>query len=300
MSLSVATRRRNHHGAWRGRRSQAQGERRAGTVLAVPELPEVEMVRRGLEPLVNGRSITDAGSHPSAKFAPAVEAVGRRIERVDRRGKYLLLALDDGRSLVIHLGMTGRLRVGPPTEPPSTYLRAWWALDAGDVLEFHDVRRFGRIAVVGEDRSSLPTLAALGPEPFDAAFTPESLWASLRRSSIRVKTQLLGQRVVAGVGNIYADEALWRAGIHPSARSVSRPACVRLHRAIIEVLAAGIDNGGTTLRDYRTVDGSSGQNQHHLDCYGRAGEPCNRCATELRRTVIDGRSSTWCPRCQRR
>ena len=115
-----------------------------------------------------------------------------------------------------------------------------------------------------------------------------------------MKTQLLQQRAVAGVGNIYADEALWRAGVDPAARKVTRPQAARLHAAIREVLAAALANGGTTLRDYRTVDGGTGSNQHHLDCYGRAGEPCTRCATTLRRKVLDGRGTTWCPVCQRR
>lgn len=273
----------------------------------MPELPEVETVRRGLEPLVAGRRITDAGSHPSAKFTAATEAIGARITTVERRGKYLLFALDDERRLVAHLGMTGQFRVRPPEGPePSDatggdpYLRAWWSLSDHHILEFRDVRRFGRIAVVGQDLSSLPTLAALGPEPFDPAFTAEHLWSTLRRSQIRVKTQLLGQRVVAGVGNIYADEALWRAQVHPSSRRISRPAAGRLRDAIVDVLAEGIDNGGTTLRDYRTVEGGEGANQHHLDCYGRAGLPCPRCDTELRRSVVDGRGTTHCPTCQRR
>ena len=160
-------------------------------------------------------------------------------------------------------------------------MRAWWALDDGEVLELRDVRRFGRVAVVPRGRhDALPTLAALGPEPFAETFTPEVLWQGLRRSRLRVKTQLLQQRAVAGVGNIYADEALWRAGVDPAARKVTRPQAARLHAAIREVLAAGLANGGTTLRDYRTVDGGTGSNQHHLDCYGRAGQPCNRCGDD--------------------
>lgn len=266
----------------------------------MPELPEVETVRRGLKPLLVGTSFVDAGAHPSPKFTPALEAVGRSVEGVGRRGKYLLLALDDARTLVIHLGMTGQLRVDGPDAAPDPYDRAWWRLDDGRRFAFRDVRRFGRLAVVGDDRSALPTLAALGPEPFDPTFTPLGLWRDLRRSQVRVKTQLLGQRVVAGVGNIYADEALWRARVHPAARQVSRPAAARLHAAIVEVLDQGIANGGTTLRDYRTVEGGSGANQHRLDCYGRAGEPCARCDTELRRTVVDARGTTWCPACQRR
>lgn len=270
---------------------------------SMPELPEVETVRRGLEPVVVGRRILDAGAHPSAKFSAATEAIGARITAADRRGKYLLFPLDDGRRLVAHLGMTGQFRLrtpGPSHADDDPYVRAWWLLDDHQTLEFRDVRRFGRIAVVGQDLSSLPTLAALGPEPFDPTFTGEHLWSALRRSQIRVKTQLLGQRVVAGVGNIYADEALWRAQVHPSSRRISRPAAGRLRDAIVDVLAEGIDNGGTTLRDYRTVEGGEGANQHHLDCYGRAGLPCPRCQTELRRSVVDARGTTHCPTCQRR
>ncbi|MEO6987077.1 MAG: bifunctional DNA-formamidopyrimidine glycosylase/DNA-(apurinic or apyrimidinic site) lyase [Aquihabitans sp.] len=266
----------------------------------MPELPEVETVRRGLDPLVRGRSLVDAWGHPSAKFASATDAIGCEVEGVDRRGKYLLLRLDDARTLVIHLGMTGQLRVAPAEIPPDPYDRAWWLMSDRHRLCYRDVRRFGRIAVLGDDLRALPTLAALGPEPFDPAFSPEHLWRSLRASSAQIKTQLLNQRVVAGVGNIYADEALWRAQVRPSSRTISRPAAERLHQAIIDVLQEGIDNGGTTLRDYRTVDGGTGTNQHQLDCYGRAGEPCPRCGAPLRRTIVDARSTTWCPICQRR
>jgi formamidopyrimidine-DNA glycosylase len=289
-------------------------------VLVVPELPEVETVRRGLQPLVTGRSVVDAWGHPSPKFAGAVDAVGAAVTGVGRRGKYLLLALEPvdldpvdggpaGLDLVIHLGMTGQLRVEPAppdapadaaAKPGGAHDRAWWAFDDGTRLVLRDVRRFGRVAVVGSDRAALPTLAALGPEPFDPAFTPAHLWAALGRSTARVKTQLLSQRPVAGVGNIYADEALWQARIHPGARSVSRPAAARLHAALVEVLEQGVRNGGTTLRDYRTVAGGSGANQHELACYGRAGAPCLRCGTTLRRSVLDGRGTTHCPTCQRR
>ncbi len=266
----------------------------------VPELPEVETVRRGLEPVLIGRRFVDGGAHPSAKFASATDAIDRTVCAVGRRGKYLLLGLDDDRTLVVHLGMTGQFRVHeePPAEDP--HVRAWWLLDDGRTLEFRDVRRFGRIAVVDQDLSGLPTLAALGPEPFDEAFTPDGLWLDVNRSQARVKTQLLGQRVVAGVGNIYADEALWRARVHPAKRTISRPAATRLRDAVRDVLAEGIEHGGTTLRDYRTVEGGEGANQHRLDCYGRSGLPCTRCGTELRRSVIDGRGTTHCPTCQRR
>lgn len=266
----------------------------------VPELPEVETVRRGLEPLVCHARIVAAGGHPSAKFASATETIGTTIETVRRRGKYLVMDLDDERHLIVHLGMTGQLRVEDAALDRAPHDRAWWRFDDGRELRFRDTRRFGRVAVLGEDLRSLPTLAALGPEPFDAAFTGDALWRSLRRSSARVKTQLLSQRPVAGVGNIYADEALWRSRVHPAARTISRPAAHRLRDAIVAVLAEGIANGGTTLRDYVTVTGATGANQHHLDCYGRSGEPCVRCGTELRRRTYDGRTTTWCPTCQRR
>ena len=272
---------------------------------AVPELPEVETIRAALDPRLAGRSITDAGAHPSAKFAPAMDAVGGRISGVGRRGKYLILALDDGREpgceLVIHLGMTGRLSVGADVAAGHPHLRAWWRLDTGDVLALHDIRRFGRVHVVDAGcYQTIATLHRLGPEPFSDQFTGAGLWRALSASRRCVKTQLLSQRPVAGVGNIYADEALWLARINPAVRHLSRPRAGRLAEAIRAALASGLRHGGTTLRDYASVDGSRGSNQHHLHCYGRAGEPCERCGTELRRRIIDARATTWCPICQRR
>jgi formamidopyrimidine-DNA glycosylase len=267
----------------------------------VPELPEVETIRRQLAPEITGRTVIEAWGFASAKFSDAPLAAGATIVGLGRRGKYLLAPLDDDRELIVHLGMTGRLwvaRSGPPPDDP--YLRAWWRLADGSTLVFRDVRRFGRLAVVpAGDHTSLPTLHALGPEPFDEAFTAAFLHRALNRSSIRVKTQLLGQRVVAGVGNIYADEALWAARANPAARQISRPKAAALHQALRDALQAGLDNGGTTVRDYRAADGAQGRNQHSLRCYGRAGLPCLRCGEPLRRRVFDGRSTTWCPVCQR-
>jgi formamidopyrimidine-DNA glycosylase len=266
----------------------------------MPELPEVETIRRQLAPLLVGRRFTAAGAHPSVKFAPAAGVVGATVTDLGRRGKYLLSSLDDGRELIVHLGMTGRLRPRNGDEP-DPYVRAWWALDDGLVLELRDVRRFGRVAVVpAGDHRTLPTLHHLGPEPLEEAFTPESLHRGLAGSRMAVKTQLLHQRVVAGVGNIYADEALWLAGLHPGARRVGWARAGALHAAVREVLTAGVAHGGTTLRDYRDVDGGSGRNQHRLACYGRAGQPCGRCGAILRRRLVDGRGTHWCPTCQRR
>ena len=296
----------------------------------MPELPEVEVVRRQLQPRLVGRSIVEAGSHPSAKFASACEVTGSAVDELRRRGKYLIAELSCERDLIVHLGMTGRLcfdlcidglsgrhddPAGPvePTDGAAAdamaprrasasdpYVRAWWRLDDGEVLCLHDVRRFGRIAVCDRgDYRELPTLAAIGPEPLDPDFDVAAFWRTSRRSSQRIKTQLLNQRLVAGVGNIYADEALFLAGINPAARSISRPRAERLAEALCNVLTASIERGGSTLRDYYSLTGA-GDNQKYFVCYGRAGEPCARCGAELRRRVLDQRSSTWCPTCQRR
>ena len=267
----------------------------------MPELPEVETIRRQLEPLIVGRQFLGAWAHESDKFRLGPEAIGSTVESLARRGKYLIGRLDDDRELIVHLGMTGSLRLRRPEHADDPYVRAWWTLSDGEVLEFRDVRRFGRIAVVPTGAyGTLPTLAALGPEPWDDAFSAAHLWGSVKRSNRAVKTLLLSQRVVAGVGNIYADEALWLAGVHPASRSISRARAAAMRDAVRAVLSDGLDHGGTTLRDYVDVAGESGSNQHHLRCYGRSGEPCERCGTLLRHSVIDARTSTWCPSCQRR
>jgi len=282
--------------------------------MAVPELPEVETIRRYLANHLPGRAITAASSHESAKFTPAIDATGAGIEQVGRRGKYLIVGLDDDRELVIHLGMTGQLLLGDSanrgnrgnrgnSEQVETddYVRASWQLDDGRSLVFRDVRRFGRIRVVDAgEYSSIATLHALGPEPDSEAFTGAHLHQALNASSRRIKTQLLSQRPVAGVGNIYADEALWLARVHPAARRISKPAAARLRDAIAGVMASAIERGGTTLRDYRNAEGAEGENQFYLRCYGRAEEPCERCGTLLRSYVWDARTTTWCTSCQTR
>lgn len=276
----------------------------------MPELPEVETIRRQLAPALAGAEIIEAGSHWSTKFTPALDAIGHEITGARRRGKYLLIDLHEAdadpepvdRELVVHLGMTGRLAVvddSPDTGHP--HLRAWWRFADGRTLTFHDTRRFGRIHVVERgDHATIPTLAALGPEPFDDAFTGAALAAFVRRSDRHLKTILLGQRAVAGIGNIYADEALWLAGINPATRRLARPRAERLVEAVRVALRSGLDHGGTTLRDYVDSTGRTGENQHRLHCYGRGGEPCERCGTLLRRRELDARSTTWCPRCQAR
>ena len=283
----------------------------------MPELPEVETIRRQLDPAISGAVITDCVTFDHPKFTPAHLAVGRRVVSVGRRGKYLLVHLvpdgaatgsdaGNGEDLIVHLGMTGRLRVdadgrratGADDEP---YRRARWTLADGRSLVFTDVRRFGRIAVVPNGApTGLATLDRMGPEPFDPAFDALALRSGVNASRRAIKTQLLSQQLVAGLGNIYADEALWAAGVHPAARRLTVARAERLAQAIRSVLSAGIEAGGTTLRDYRDANGDSGGFQFELHCYGRAGEPCDRCAAELVRTVIDARSTTFCRVCQRR
>jgi formamidopyrimidine-DNA glycosylase len=267
----------------------------------MPELPEVETLRRQLVPEVSGRTILTGRSHPSSKFVEARDLSDVSMIDVHRRGKYLLFELEDDRELVVHLGMTGQLRLDDAGDIADDYERAAWLLDDGRRLVFRDVRRFGRIAVVdaGEYRR-LPTLHALGPEPFDEAFSPQHLRRSINASDRRIKTQLLSQRTVAGVGNIYADEALWRARVNPTWRRITLPEAERLRNTIVDVLREGIEHGGTTLRDYRTVDGEVGGHQHHIQCYGRADQPCERCGDPLVSRQLDARTTTWCRTCQKR
>jgi formamidopyrimidine-DNA glycosylase len=281
----------------------------------MPELPEVESVRRQLAPELSGRRVDAvwADPHPQQRFSDVALLEGRRIEEVTRRGKFLLCPLDDegpagALELVLHLGMTGSFRF-VPAEPARTavddaaeHVRARFTLDDGRELRFRDPRRFGRVSVVpaGDYVGRVPTLVTLGPEPLSDAFDPDVFAAALARTSATVKAALLGQRLVAGVGNIYADEALWRARIHPASRRVGRTRAHALHTAIREVLAESIEREGTTFRDYQMVNGASGRNAAFLRAYGQAGLPCVRCGTAMRASVVAGRGTTHCPRCQRR
>jgi formamidopyrimidine-DNA glycosylase len=206
----------------------------------------------------------------------------------------------------MHLGMTGSFRFRD--EPwgdggawrGDPYVRATFALDDA-VLDFRDVRRFGRLSVVpAGDYRSIPTLAALGPEPLSDAFDPGRFARDLAATRTMVKPFLLSQRPVAGVGNIYADEALWQARISPRTRAIGRERAHALWAAIREVLAASVEREGTTFRDYLMVNGESGRNAGFLIAYGQAGRPCPRCATPLAKAVVGGRGTTYCPLCQRR
>jgi formamidopyrimidine-DNA glycosylase len=224
--------------------------------------------------------------------------VGQRILEVTRRGKFLILPLSEGDELIIHLGMTGSLS----SNPAPKHVRVRLELSGGQALYFQDARRFGRFLVVPSGAyEALPTLNAMGPEPLSAAFTGGALYRALQRSRVPIKPFLLSQKPVSGVGNIYADEALWRARIHPltPANAISRAKAAQLAGAIREVLEASLRAKGTTLQDYRTVNGEVGAYALQLQAYGRAEQPCSRCGSPLHRVTLGGRGTHFCARCQR-
>ena len=269
----------------------------------MPELPEVESVRRQLAPVMVSHTIEAVWADQQARFFNVQHAAGAQVASLDRRGKYLIADLrGDGppRQLVMHLGMTGSFRVrGQDGWTPDAYVRASLTLDHA-VVDFRDVRRFGRLAVVeAGNYQQIPTLASLGPEPLSEDFTAEGLAALLARTRMPVKPFLLTQRPVAGVGNIYADEALWRARIDPRSRRVGPQRAATLHHAIREVIAEAIEREGTTFRDYQMVNGQSGRNADFLIAYGQQGQPCPRCQRPMRKITLGGRGTTFCQNCQR-
>lgn len=262
-------------------------------------------MRRELEPWLTGRTVegVDLLAPIGPKYRGLEHAVGRSIEGVNRRGKFLLLPLSGGLELIAHLGMTGVIAGKAPADDKHVRVKLQLSGVGPNTLYFIDARRFGRFLVVGSgEYDGLPTLAALGPEPLSDEFTAELLATGLARSRVAIKTYLLSQRPVAGVGNIYADEALWRARIHPltPAAEVSAEQVRELHAAVRAVLHAAIEANGTTLNDYRTVSGGLGGYVERLDVYGQAGAACPRCGAELQRAVVAGRGTTYCPDCQRR
>jgi formamidopyrimidine-DNA glycosylase len=275
----------------------------------VPELPEVESVRRRLASALEGRRferVEIADARLTRPFDPgevARELEGEQVVAVDRRGKYLIVRFESGRALLVHLRMTGsfRLRSRADVElPEDVYRRAVVRLDDGSDAAYRDVRRFGTWLLL-EPGELQPYLdARVGPEPLDPEFTARGLAARLAKRRAPVKAAILDQRTLAGVGNIYADEALWRSRIHPlrEARSLEPREIRRLRQAIRDVLLLGIERQGSTLRDYALPDGEPGGMQHELKVYGRLGEPCDRCGTPIERIVVGGRGTWYCPRCQ--
>jgi formamidopyrimidine-DNA glycosylase len=273
----------------------------------VPELPEVETVRLRLEPAVVGRrlervEIRDSRlTRPEDPLVVAAELLGERVAALERRGKYLIFRFESGRGLLVHLRMTGGFRLaagnGLPDDP---YVRAVVTLDDGSDVAYRDVRRFGTWQLL-EPHEVEPFLGArLGEEPLGRRFTARALGERLAGRRAPIKAALLDQRTLAGMGNIYVDEALWRARIHPlrPARDLDHDDVKRLHRAVRRALEVGLARQGATISNYATPDGESGAMQHEFKVYGRAGEPCPRCRTPIEKTRAGGRGTWYCPNCQ--
>ena len=273
----------------------------------MPELPEVETIRRDLAPLVLGRTVTavevDAGTIDLLTGLPLdalrAELVGQRFVSLGRRGKYLLFGLDGGRTFVTHLRMTGRLVWRAAGDPPIEWQRARLALDGGHDLRWSDLRKFGTWDVVDD---AAEVVGKLGPEPLDEAFTAAFLRKLLAGRTAPVKAVLLDQRHVAGLGNIYVDEALYQARIRPDtpAGEVSRDAVARLRVACREVLERGIENRGASFSDYVDARGEQGRQHMYVQVFRRDGKPCYACGAEIVRSVVGGRGTHFCPRCQRK
>lgn len=273
----------------------------------MPELPEVEVVRRTLEPRLPGRKILSVDVHRGDLREPVDERAlramaGRRFQRPGRRGKYLLLPDDASGVLALHFGMSGRLTLVPETAPRREHEHLVWHLDGGERLRYVDPRRFG--LALGLEKGSWRRdrhFAHLGPEPLGEEWGAEALRQRSEGRRAPVKSFLMNARIVVGVGNIYANEALHRAGIHPT-RSVARIGAARwksLAGAVREVLEEGIERGGTTLQDFVDGSGAPGRNRAHLAVYDREDEPCPRCSSPIRRRTQSGRATFYCPRCQR-
>ena len=273
----------------------------------MPELPEVETTRRGIAPYVVGRRVAALKVYDRRLRWPVPAGLerriaGRSVDALDRRSKYLLFRLGAD-TLLMHFGMTGSLRAFERTPPPRrAHDHVDVVLDSGATLRYHDPRRFGALLWLPAPAERHPLLATLGPEPFDDAFDADYLYRESRRRSAAIKLALMDNSLVVGVGNIYASESLFRAGIRPTtpARDVSKPRLARLVEAVRATLSEAIAKGGSTLRDYVNGDGEPGNFQNDSFVYGRTGEPCRVCGAPIRSLRQGGRTTTFCPRCQRR
>ena len=274
----------------------------------MPELPEVETIRLALEPRLIGRSfqsveIADTRLvRPYEPTAVAAELEGERVAAVDRRGKYLIVRFESGRALLIHLRMTGSLRhAAPGSLQEDPHRRAVVKLDDGSDVAYRDVRRFGTWHLLEPEEIDPYLSQRLGGEPLARTFTARRLGERLAGRRAPVKAAMLDQRTVAGLGNIYVDEALWRARIHPltHAGAITTAELGLLTRAIKEALRTGIARQGASLRDYSTPDGRRGRMQERFRVYGREGEPCTRCGTPIDKIRVAGRGTWYCPNCQR-
>jgi len=281
----------------------------------MPELPEVEVVRRGVERWVAGRTVETATvlhpraarRHPEGPSDLATRLTGRLISGASRRGKYLWLTVGDGEALLAHLGMSGQLIVGSPDRPYEKHLRARFTFtDGGPDLRFIDQRTFGHLMLteLTEDGGGVPApIAHIAPDPLEKVFDEEAFYRALRRRRTGLKRALLDQSLISGVGNIYADEALWRSKLHWArpTETLNRPDAERLLTAAREVMEAALLAGGTSFDSlYVNVNGESGYFERSLNAYGREDEPCPRCGTPIRGDSFMNRASYTCPKCQPR
>src|SRR5438105_22634 len=271
----------------------------------MPELPEVETTRRGLLPQVVGRSVRDVVvRNPNLRWPVPNDLRrrlrGERVRDVRRRGKYLLFDFPRGH-LLVHLGMSGRLTVVPEGTVPRKHDHVDLVLDDGRVLRFNDARRFGTVLWLETPAEQHALLRGLGLEPLDASFSGEQLRSRAKGRRVAVKQFLMNGAIVTGVGNIYASEALFHAGIHPTRRAgeISAPRWDRLAKSIRHTLERAIDSGGSTLRDFVSAEGRPGYFQHRHAVYGRAGQPCPACKSRIRSMRQGQRSTFYCPRCQK-
>ncbi len=272
----------------------------------MPELPEVETIVNDLRPRIEGRRFTGVSIYcPDMVHHTSVNELRRRlpgqtIKEIARRGKYLIFRLLSGESLILHLRMTGSLllkRKGKPLAEPSPYVRAVFGLDNDEELLFTDRRKLGTISLVKDENEEV---GKLGPEPFDPSFTIKALAKLLSTHKAPIKAVLCDQEVIAGIGNMYADEALFFAGIHPlrTANSLSEDEIKRLHQAIREVLTRAIGNGGASISDYRRPTGEKGSQQYDFYAAHRGGQTCKVCATPIERIAVRNRGTYFCPKCQ--
>ncbi len=271
----------------------------------MPELPEVETTRRGVDPHVVGRKIVALNVHdPRLRWRIAdsmpADVAGQRVRQTGRRAKYLLLELESG-TLLLHLGMSGSLRVLPADTPRLTHDHFDLLLDSGYMLRFNDPRRFGSLHYTTSHPDQHPLLARLAPEPLGADFNADYLWRITRKRSVAIKQLLMNSTLVVGVGNIYASEALFRARIRPKrpARSLTRAEVAKLARSVRTVLEMAIRVGGTTLRDYVGADGNPGYFRQKLYVYERAGKPCRVCGNPIKQLTQGQRSTYYCRTCQK-
>jgi len=269
----------------------------------MPELPEVETTRLGIEPFLIDKHILDIRVHECRLRWPVpeqIEKVSNRLVRsVDRRGKYLLIRLDDG-SIIIHLGMSGSLRICEAADPKRKHDHVEIVLESDKIIRFHDPRRFGCVLWHGNKEPEHKLLAKLGPEPLSEDFTADLLFNATRHRQVAIKNLIMNSEIVVGVGNIYASESLFMAGIRPgrAAKRITKKEATLLVGTIKKVLERSIKQGGTTLRDFINSDGNPGYFAQQLLVYGRTDEPCRECATPIRQKTIGQRSTFYCPHCQ--